>query len=122
MIVAIAAAKTADAAIAGLVMLVMVAGMMMEDVKSIIPATKSGRCANGFERDQGRVVHGLLVTETQMRSGAYWLPALCGSRTGKRSAGWCDRKDLAVTCPKCLKKMEKANAEMANLIQHAQRL
>lgn len=58
-----------------------------------------GRCANGSERDSGKVRHA--------REGRAWQ-ALCGVNPGRRSAGWHEymlgepRPSLdQVTCPKC---------------------
>ena len=39
--------------------------------------------------------------------------AVCGRTYGRHSAGWSDRLDDAVTCPRCLRKLAKmADAEM----------
>lgn len=80
-------------------------------MKQVIPSTKTGRCANGYERDQGKIVHAVMATESEMNWGAYWLAAMCGTKPGTRSVGWCDRKDLVVTCPKCLKKLKSNEIE-----------
>lgn len=32
--------------------------------------------------------------------------ALCGAKPGPRSGGWTCRTDLAVSCPRCIKKMQ----------------
>lgn len=62
----------------------------------------SGRCASGFERDSGRVVHAI-------RSAGFpgWRPALCGARPGRKGNGWSDGMQPAPTCPRCIKKVEK---------------
>ena len=36
-----------------------------------------------------------------------WTKALCGYKPGKRSNGWSSYIHSEVTCPKCLKKLEK---------------
>lgn len=70
----------------------------------VVPATLAGRCANGFERGQGVVVHALRCSEQELRVGIrYCATALCGKTHGARSAGWTDRQDLEITCKKCLK-------------------
>ena len=70
----------------------------------ITPATLAGRCANGAERGSGVVVHAVECAPDDLRFG---IPAftrsLCGKTHGARSAGWCDRRDLEITCPKCLR-------------------
>jgi hypothetical protein len=35
------------------------------------------------------------------------LPALCGARPGKRSGGWSEYRPAAVTCPRCLAKLNR---------------
>lgn len=66
------------------------------------PRIKSGRCANGAERDQGTVTHA--VPDDSHPS---WKKALCGTAPGYRGNGWkeVDARDR-VTCARCLKKME----------------
>lgn len=61
----------------------------------------AGKCANGAERDKGRIYHAV-PAGTQI--------ALCGTQPGPRSAGWApwnpaDSADHPVTCPRCLKKL-----------------
>lgn len=70
----------------------------------MIKVSKAGRCANGFERGRGVIIHYLNATEKQIDSGAFWLKALCGTETGRRSVGWTQRPESEVTCKKCLKK------------------
>jgi hypothetical protein len=54
-----------------------------------------GRCANGAERDKGKLVHAV------PDSGV----ALCGATYGSRSAGWSREEDgQMVTCPRCLRR------------------
>ena len=71
----------------------------------IIPATLAGRCANGNERDSGRVVHAVECSENHLGQVSFNAKSLCGKTYGAKSAGWSDRRDLAVNCQKCLKKM-----------------
>lgn len=35
--------------------------------------------------------------------------AVCGKTYGRKSAGWSEYYGRAVTCPKCIKKLAKAN-------------
>jgi hypothetical protein len=73
-----------------------------------MPATLAGRCANGYERGQGQVVHGVMCGEREVKSGInFYARSLCDKTHGARSAGWANRPDLAVTCPKCLKAIDK---------------
>lgn len=68
-------------------------------------STKAGRCANGAERDGGTLFHARMLNE----HGAEWAP-FCGVAPGKRSAGWSTWRpspDQPVTCPRCLKKLER---------------
>lgn len=67
---------------------------------TIVPAALAGRCANGFERGQGRVIHALPSTDG--RNVATYARSLCGKTHGARSAGWSLRLDGAVTCPRCI--------------------
>lgn len=68
----------------------------------------TGRLANGAERDCGTLWHAV-------SDDSY--SALCGARPGRRSGGWgpFEPKELQdpnqpITCPRCLKKMQKAQA------------
>lgn len=71
-----------------------------------LPATLSGRCSNGWERDQGSRVHAVPYS-AGLERGDYTIgKALCGAKPGPRSAGWTCRTDMAVSCPRCLKKMQ----------------
>ena len=66
-----------------------------------VAAMLTGRCANGAERDRGRLVH--LLPEP-----GHWGKALCGAKPGRLSgAGWDmgeDRELGEITCKRCLKK------------------
>jgi hypothetical protein len=75
--------------------------------KRPVPATLSGRCANGYERGQGRVVHAVMCDEDDLRFGVNTSTAICGKKHGARSAGWCARPDLTVTCQNCIKLQSK---------------
>lgn len=69
-----------------------------------LTATLAGRCANGYERDQGRRTHAVPYSETLARNGYAIQSAACGAQPGSRSAGWSLRTDLSVNCPRCLKR------------------
>jgi len=62
------------------------------------PRTKAGRCANGSERDRGKVAHAVAPNA--------WR-ALCGTEPGRTSAGWSQWKAEAVTCPRCARKLRE---------------
>lgn len=65
----------------------------------------TGRCANGFERDRGKLVHALYAPAGD------WGTALCGARPGRLSgAGFGEPTGSAVTCPKCLARIAKPRA------------
>jgi hypothetical protein len=69
-----------------------------------VAATLAGRCANGYERGRGSVVHAVPPEAT--RNG--WGIALCGRKPGRRSAGWSERDvTVNVTCPRCLAAIER---------------
>ena len=71
---------------------------------NIVGSYKAGRLANGAERGQGRIIHGLL-------NGSW--KALCGTEPGRRSGGWLPFDEPlpagSINCQKCLKKMDKLN-------------
>lgn len=71
----------------------------MSATESTHPAALAGRCANGYERDGGSVVHA--VTNDGLQR------ALCGREPGRRSVGWSDRPMEQVTCARCLNKLTK---------------
>ena len=66
----------------------------------LVARYKIGMCANGAERDGGYVRHAIL------KSG--WT-AVCGAKPGRSSAGWSheDEPLEKVSCPRCLKKLNK---------------
>lgn len=74
--------------------------------KYLILVQKLGRCANGFEKDHGRVIHGL-VTENPNDSIQHGV-ALCGAMPGKRSVGFgqpYQKETKVITCEKCKKRI-----------------
>ncbi len=64
---------------------------------AVIARHMLGRCANGYERDSGRLSHAVRADNWQ---------SLCGAEPGRRSAGWSEYADESVTCPRCLRKMK----------------
>ena len=56
----------------------------------------TGRRANGFQRDAGRLYHAVRFSERQ---------AVCGAKPGRRS-DWSMYHGKAVTCPRCKRKVE----------------
>jgi len=70
----------------------------------IRPLTLAGRCRNGAERDSGRIYHAV--------PGSHWK-AVCGATYGRTSVGWSPHVGREVTCPKCLKRMAKAERTQA---------
>lgn len=59
--------------------------------------TMTGRCANGAQRDSGILYHAVKFGERK---------AMCGATHGKRSR-WSEYHGEAVTCPRCIKKLER---------------
>jgi len=70
----------------------------------------AGRCANGAERDHGTRWHARMLISNIFDNwqGADYT-AICGAKPGRRSVGWSTREpeDRQVTCPRCLKKLER---------------
>ena len=62
---------------------------------------KMGRLANGFALDRGTVYHAVKDTPD------YGIgSAICGTKTGRRSAGWHRQTNQAVTCKACIKRLK----------------
>ena len=77
---------------------------------------KAGRCFNGFESDGGKIIHH--IADRPKGTGGDWFgKATCGSQPGYRGNGWSET-DKPVTCPKCLKKLEKITAKTTDNEQH----
>jgi hypothetical protein len=86
-----------------------------------------GRLSNGFQSDHGTKYHAVVLKKVQRPAcpfndfGRNRNPetdyveryvALCGTKPGPRSVGWdfqngASTVDNVVTCPRCLKKLEK---------------
>ena len=67
-----------------------------------LPKRLLGRLADGRERGAGYACHS--VPEAEAAFGR----ALCGRTPGgKRSNGWTDHGAARVTCPRCLRKLDK---------------
>lgn len=61
---------------------------------------KMGRLANGFALDGGTVYHAVKdMPDYGVGS------AVCGTKTGRRSAGWHRQTNQAVTCKACIKRL-----------------
>ena len=73
-----------------------------------LAASLAGRCANGYERDQGARVHAVPYSDTLARNGYAIHAAECGAKPGPRSAGWSLRTHMQPTCPRCLARLAKA--------------
>lgn len=66
----------------------------------------TGRCANGAERDGGRLVHVVLLE--QPLASPRWGRALCGKRGGRLSNGFEEVDGAEVpTCPTCRRRALK---------------
>lgn len=78
-----------------------------QNTPAYLPATLAGRCANGYERDQGRRTHAVPYSETLAGNGYAIHAAVCGAKPGARSAGWSLRADLQPNCPRCLARLTK---------------
>lgn len=72
------------------------------------PAALGGRCANGYERDQGSRIHAVPASDDLLRNGYCITRAACGARPGPRSVGWSMRAGFDVSCPRCLAAIAKA--------------
>lgn len=57
----------------------------------------TGRCANGSELDHGTRYHAVEIASYK---------AKCGAKPGRRSVGWSREINKAVTCPRCIKKLQ----------------
>jgi hypothetical protein len=65
-----------------------------------IIAKKTGRSANGFERDHGMIFHALPVVES---SKLFAAKTLCGTQPGRRS-DWSQWKGHALHVPNVLRR------------------
>lgn len=67
------------------------------------PRQMTGKCANGAERDRGKLYHAVQAT------GGPFAKSVCGSVPGHRyGSGWSATIGEAVTCVRCIAKLEKA--------------
>ena len=89
---------------------------MSEEPLPILPARKTGRCANAAHRDGGQVVH--LI---RARTHHLWSQALCGTQPGYTSGGWDYRRDGEEafsqdqqTCARCAKAAARLELEAAS--------
>jgi hypothetical protein len=77
------------------------------DAAGLVAASLAGRCANGYERDQGTKVHALPYSKTLVQNADYTSRALCGAKPGARSAGWSCWGIRLVNCSRCLSVAKK---------------
>jgi hypothetical protein len=68
-----------------------------EAIMKVYARHLAGRCRTGSD-SKGALAHAVPVGE---------YTALCGRTYGRRSAGWSDYYDRALTCPRCLRKMQQ---------------
>ena len=83
----------------------------MENSKIYLSARKGGRCWNGFHRDGGSIIHAVPTRDGLEPNGFWGDKSLCGTEPGLRGFGW-SKVALDVNCPKCLKKLEKWEANI----------
>jgi hypothetical protein len=57
-----------------------------------------GRLADGFQSDHGTRYHAVKFGSQR---------AMCGAQPGKRSVGWSEYHGKDVTCPRCIKKVQR---------------
>lgn len=69
----------------------------------------TGQCRTATDR-QGPRYHAVPGVVTW--GGGDWTAALCGYVPGRRSNGWSDYQGQEVTCPKCLAKLAKLEAQL----------
>lgn len=80
----------------------------------LLPASLAGRCANGNERDHGRVFHAVPASAHERSFGiSAYARSLCGKTHGARSAGWSHDTHAEITCPRCVKLARQHNAQPA---------
>lgn len=58
----------------------------------------AGRCTDGAERGKGQLFHAVPTISNT---------ALCGAKPGRHSAGWSETVGQDITCPKCLRKLQR---------------
>lgn len=65
----------------------------------------TGRCANGAERDGGKLVH---IVDLPEGVKPAWQPAICGKAPGRKGNGWSEHLNAIddVSCPRCRKRLE----------------
>ena len=77
----------------------------------IFAVRMSGRCANGFERGGGRIIHAVELPGDVANKGVRpsWQKALCGKAPGHKGNGWGDHlyPSDAINCPRCARKLDK---------------
>lgn len=77
------------------------------ELYTLLPAVKGGRCFNSAHRDSGQIVHA--VKPMPENCGGYWGDkAACGTEPGRRGFGW-TKSNNKINCPKCIKKLSVIN-------------
>ena len=70
----------------------------------------TGRCANGGERDGGRLSHAILGDPSSL-AAPQWGRALCGATPGRLSNGWVEVDGAEVpSCARCRTKADQSAA------------
>lgn len=82
------------------------------------PRMLSGRCANGAQRDGGKLVHAMYAPASSFD------PAVCGARPGRLSgAGFCEVPvGSVVTCKRCLKLLKGPGLRVSHVLPAAEQL
>jgi len=66
----------------------------------------TGRCANGAERDGGRLWHAVRATERSGLIGVSpWATAVCGKIPGHGGNGWSGAAGDEITCKRCIARL-----------------
>ncbi|WP_267122940.1 hypothetical protein [Xanthomonas sacchari] len=79
---------------------------------AVLAAKLAGRCANGLERGQGSNLHAIPSSQVRRQGGFTEAAgkALCGAEPGRRSVGWTVCEQQPVSCPRCLRALERVGA------------
>lgn len=78
------------------------------DRNNLVPLRMTGRCLSGAEADGGVLQHAVV----RSRRGS-WGMAVCGAKPGDRGNGWSEQIGSAVTCARCLRKIDRDYAKGA---------
>lgn len=78
-------------------------------VKYVDKVTKMGRGPSFKNKNAHNIGHVVHLIEGAKPNGIWTGPALCKTVPGKRSLGWTDSTDEAVTCKKCMLLLKKSS-------------